>query len=656
MPQPGFFVLHPAVLPPLEAGAYTLHVEVEDMPAGGIEPLDAHVTVSAPRFTMPPEQVLSTYPPANASGSFQATLPQIVLKRRTLPWERHPYGPGAAPAPGDEHLPWLALVVIAEGEGSLSGESKVEDCVTPGVSLPHLEDRDTATSVYLSVTQTVLDAVFPTKEDAGLLAHVREVDISDSELLGGDDDGFLSVVIGNRLPQPGFDDKGAPVPRKYLACLINIEGQHTSLPPPTPDPKLGFKFDAAAVVQDLSATTAAYVDHPDRLVMGGPLPVTAVAAPAAGPETTRAAVRTGAAWSPEVARVAAGDGGATVNASELVRDSMASSWRRPIITLERTYRFPVLAHWSFTVSGDPTFEELMLGLDVGLVGTLVGDLPPKSQAELDREKLSAAPPAPARPAPELAETGHVGLQHQTRRGDVVEAWYRGPDSPHPTTREEPDAEGHLPLAHTSDQLRMVVPDGREDVSLAAAFEIGRLLALSQPAVVDALLRWRREQFGAARAAKLAADALAGVAVAAGLPEGGPGLGAMVGRSFVLAAAEHPDAVLAPARPLVDPGRPLTYATGDLDKLVADGLGISLPAITEAAKQVGIVAALADAQVAVASPPEGVLSGPGFAALSGEVDHAVEVVADDVLKTEADGGGHARIDALDRHITTLEEKQ
>jgi hypothetical protein len=166
MPQPGFFVLHPAVLPPLGAGSYTLHGEIEDLPHGPVEPLDTHLQVSAPRFTMPPDQILSTFPPANASGAFEGTLPQIVLKRRTLPWERHP-------DPADEHLPWLALVVIAEGEGSLSAEAKVEDCVTSGVALPHPEDRDTATSVYLTVTQTVLDAVFPTKEDVRLLAHVR---------------------------------------------------------------------------------------------------------------------------------------------------------------------------------------------------------------------------------------------------------------------------------------------------------------------------------------------------------------------------------------------------------------------------------------------------------------------------------------------------
>jgi hypothetical protein len=46
---------------------------------------------------------------------------------------------------------------------------------------------------------------------------------------------------------------------------------------------------------------------------------------------------------------------------------------------------------------------------------------------------------------------------------------------------------------------MMTPEGREDVSLAVAFETGRLLAMSQPSFVAALMRWRDEAFGAARA-------------------------------------------------------------------------------------------------------------------------------------------------------------
>ena len=65
--------------------------------------------------------------------------------------------------------------------------------------------------------------------------------------------------------------------------------------------------------------------------------------------------------------------------------------------------------------------------------------------------------------------------------------------------------GTLPLAHTGDQLRRVVPDGREDISLAALFEIGRLLALNKPSLIAAMMQWRGELFGAARARELAEE-------------------------------------------------------------------------------------------------------------------------------------------------------
>ena len=671
MPQPGFFVLHPAVLPPLKAGTYTLHGVVEQLPGDAvIAPLDTYVTVSSPRFTMPPEQILSTYPPANREGSFQETLPQIVLKRRTLPWER-----GVDPA--DEHLPWLALVVLAEGEASLSGEARVEECVTPGVALPHPDDRDTATSLYLTVTDTVVKGVFPTRDDVRLLAHVREVDIHDSELLGGDDDGFVAVVIANRLPQPAFDGHGNPAPKKYLACLVNLEGQFDVLPPPPPDIRLlTHQFEATAVVQDLRSAAAYGASDPDRSVMGGAVSTQAVAAgpvivagPAADPTGT--ATRAGAAWAAgaigiDAAAVSVG----AHDAAGLVRDAMAGGWRIGLeyMVLEPTYRFPVLAHWSFTVSGDPTFEQLMKGLDVGLIGTLVGDLPPKTPQQVDVERHRAPPPVPARGVPEVAETGHIGLAHQTRRGDHVTAWFRGPLSPHPTTREKP-LDGRLPLAHTSDQLRTAVPDGREDVSLAAAFEIGRLLALSQPAVVNALLRWRQEQFGAERAAHLAAHANGPNTFFGALFDGrDPGLGGLLGRHLVFAASDRPEKVLAPTRRLVDPGRPLDYARGDLDELMARGLGLNLDQIQAAAQQVGIVGALAGTAVSVAEARDPRLDGPGFAALGADLDHAATSLAADVLAgqrgswaapsmnalIEMGRQGHPATDALDGLLGTFEE--
>jgi len=112
----------------------------------------------------------------------------------------------------------------------------------------------------------------------------------------------------------------------------------------------------------------------------------------------------------------------------------------------------------------------------------------------------------------------------------------------------------LPLAHTGDQLRKLVPDGREDISLAALFEIGRLLTLNKPTLVATLMHWRRELFGAARARQLA-DLLANQIVA------GIGLGAAGGRTTLedlvrasIVGAYASEKGLAPAAPEVTAAR------------------------------------------------------------------------------------------------------
>src|SRR5690606_1740494 len=130
----------------------------------------------------------------------------------------------------------------------------------------------------------------------------------------------------------------------------------------------------------------------------------------------------------------------------------------------------------------------------------------------------------------------------------------------------------LPLAHVSDQLRRLVPDGREDLAYACAFEIGRLLALSHPSVVAAMARWRAEQFGAARAKRFAdvlmTDSMIG---ALDLEVNAIGkLGAQVSRKLVELAAQAPERVLGPSRPLVDPGRPIEDLDGELGDILAAG--------------------------------------------------------------------------------------
>jgi hypothetical protein len=594
-PRTGHFVLHTNVLPKITAGRYELVSEQRNLPFE-VEPEHTHLQVAAPRYVMPTDQILSTFPPANAEGAFGDRLPQIVLKRRTLPWERNPAG-AVAPSP----TPWLALVVVAEGEAELSQTKPVAECVTPGTTLLDPADKDVDSGLYLAVTETVVKKIFPCAQDLPLLTHVREVDVDDTELANGDDDGWLAVVLANRLPV--FDAANDRAVR-YMACLVNLEGQLAALPPPTP-PSPVFEF---ALAQDWRLLdNVATRSGPDAAVIGG-----AGQAPLAAVLNTRAAPSTLAARGASLHTAAALDGSTALStqpkvatqwqqatkdvaaaardpdAARLVRDTMARGFRLPIelFALEKTYRFPVLAHWSFTTRGNTSFKQLMQGLDV----SLLGHVPPK------------APDAPAAGAqPEVVHTGHIGLAQRTRRGDPQRAWYRGPCVPFPTRRNgQSSGDGALPLAHSADQLRRVIPDGREDLALAAAFEIGRLLALSQLSVVSALLRFRAEQFGAGRVREILAQVM---------PFELPSFGRErvdVGRFAALqmldVMAKNAPRMVGPRRPVADPGRPLRV-DGDLDRVVAAGLGLDINTLRRRADEVGMAAALATTAAPLGFEPE-----------------------------------------------------
>lgn len=635
----GHFVLHSRVVPPLTAGDYIFQGDQSIVdPDGGsfpTQPYRGHVRVSSPRYRMPPDQILSTYPPANAEGAFETRLPQIVLRRRTLPWER------AADA-ADRRTPWLALVVIAEGEGALSTDSPIAECVTAGVSLPG--PNDVPTGVYLSVPQTVVTKVFPTRNDLQLLTHVREVDIADTESATGDDDGFLAVVLANRLPQ--FDRVGCK-PIHYLACLINLEGQLNALPPPTPPRD---RFFPGEMVFELERAVALRSIDLDHVVMGAakrPVAASYRIGTARERRATRSAGRAAEAaapgrreisnqWStsPATIEALAVSAGAS-EAGTLIREAMVSRFRFPIegLVFEKTYRFPVLAHWSFVCTGAGSFETLMQGLDVGMLGTVAGRPPGKPFPDCFMPPGGDAPPDEprARPQAELAESGHVGLPHRTRRGEPVRAWYRGALVPNLTVREAAPPGGRLPLAHVSDQLRRLVPDGREDLAYAGAFEIGRLLALSHPSVVAALARWRTEQFGAARAKRFSDVVLEDVAVAAPsvVAQSIRTYGAQINRKLVELAAAAPAKMLGSSRPLVDPGRPIDLTQGNFEEIIATGFGLEVGRV-RAALNDGNFSALEE--VAVPSDRGDDLTPSTLDHLSQGLDAVLEQLTNDALST------------------------
>ena len=559
MVSKGTFILHDAVRPAVPDGAYTLSVTQRlDPPGQSVDPLTKYLAVSGPRFTLPPDQPLSFFPPENATGAFSTRLPQIVLRRRTLPWERY--------IDQDEpNLPWLALVVLADGEGQLTTGQPVD---TTGLPDPDLRDSDTRD--VLTVTERVISQVFPSKQDLPWLCHVREVDLSDTELALGDDDGWLAVVLANRLPQPGVH---------YTACLVSLEGHGGDLPAVEPSVNTFTRtnvytqaeVNAAAVRQRQSETfvdrtfsAAAEADAAGPAAAG---PVTLVGAPrpATKPPVTRDAWSAPALPGAVVTGQQAGSvvKGLVTGATSVTGLSVNQVFIDPGA---RLVQFTVLKHWSFTCGDGGDFESLVRGLDDGMLGTLSPPGPPPTTA-------GTPPGAPGtRPDPVVTDTGHVQTAAVSRRGDPGRAWYRGPFTPRQILRAQPDESGVLPLLHAADQARRVGPDGIEDLSLAAAFEIGRLLAVAQPAVVAGLLGWRQDGYHQARVRGiLNVPGSLQARLLQVLDENRAVFSAGVSATLLGSLGSNSAARLGPVRPLGKPAPDL--GGGDLVSIVAQGFGI-----------------------------------------------------------------------------------
>jgi hypothetical protein len=400
--QPGEIRFHQAAPPPLAPGDYTLKVTHELTGAaadaytekrGAIAetyPADAAFTVAGPRFFLKPSEVYSVYPPAGQFGPFDNALPHIVFTRRTLPWERSIDG---RPQRADAPVPWLALLLL--------GRDDFEDREIPAVTARTVaalldpggaiqgpkrlaleggqKGEDLCNTVDLPAA--VFAEVAPALEDLPFLAHVREVKTGGKETLSLLQDGWFTVVLGNRLPATAKGDKG----ETNLVCLVSLEG------------------------------------------FGGLLP--------------------------EV------DGAG-----------------KPTVSMDagKTHvRLAVLASWTFTCHGHNDFK------------TRMGALDDRSLLVLPQDGLTASD-AGTKAVQTAFGLGYAGLNHTTRLGEKTVSWYRGPLVPLEMAPRSPYA--FVPCADRA--LRYDFRSGLFAAEYAAAFELGRLMALQNRSFAGAMYRFR----------------------------------------------------------------------------------------------------------------------------------------------------------------------
>ena len=133
-------------------------------------------------------------------------------------------------------------------------------------------------------------------------------------------------------------------------------------------------------------------------------------------------------------------------------------------------RLVSLKSWSFACeSSDNNFTQLLVGLN--------------------RKPSTLRLPADTPTAQEFFSRGYVAVPHHFRAGHETISWFRGPLVPDKSVT----AKMNLP-ARTADELvRYDTRLSMFDVSYAAAWELGRLLALQDKDFSTSLYQWKRQQ-------------------------------------------------------------------------------------------------------------------------------------------------------------------
>jgi len=138
----------------------------------------------------------------------------------------------------------------------------------------------------------------------------------------------------------------------------------------------------------------------------------------------------------------------------------------PILYFAQSVQLVLLHSWKFACIGAGAFRDLMQALNVAMIGTV------------------------ANPGhPPMTDTCHIPVNLQDRAGVPEQVFYRGPCTPFQLTRDP------LGPYHSADQCRRATPEtGAEDISYAAAFEVGRLIAAADKTLASALMQWRRDAY------------------------------------------------------------------------------------------------------------------------------------------------------------------
>lgn len=428
-------------LPGLDAGEYLITISQAFSGTGigsssssggaGVDqttPLRYKFAVKGPRFALDPTLIHSQYPPSNTAGEFSNVLPHVVFNNLSLPWIRMPNQPGWAPF-----------------EGAFQGTNAKYDL-----------DAPTWMAVLVFTEADYAGASIDLKVQSGTVADLMPQNSNSPN--------FISPLwaSGDTL------DDLAPWEDASTAC------QYLDIPVAlfqSVAPSLADLFMMAHVreVELGSAPAQVGQDVEDvgsySMVLGNRIPVAGQRHVAVLVSLERMGL-----YLPDYQ-------------GNITPDSYPAS--------ATAVRLPVMTSWAFTSTGDSfRFDSLLENLNGrNNQSPLPGPLP--------QSPLRLYPESPSAPTIQAMNQGFVPLSHLTRNGVQTASWYRGPLFPYQPDNSVPDvvvlnSDGMTPTLYDADALVRFDPsNGLFDLSYAAAWQLGRLLALQDQNFSVALYQWKQ---------------------------------------------------------------------------------------------------------------------------------------------------------------------
>ena len=442
IPQPppvGEIRFFDSIRPPLSQGDYKMRMmqtfpQIVDNNETGMnssEQIDKFFTVNGSRWSIDPLTVHSRFPPKNEQNvKLDLTLPKIVFQSKTLPWER-------IVDEQNKDLPWMSLLLLREDEFNACdyypvAESTEIDAASESVPVKLLE-----------IPSSLLKLIAPTTDEVELLAHSLQVNPRDKELCGNDEDGLFSVILSNRIPSEPNE--------KYHALLVSLEGSLNELP---------------------NENQIQYLTKP---------PV------------TKSKMEVGDRLS-GVKKVPKKD--TTKSSSKLRVQSNSHSGKdaRPVKgQISRKVKLLVLDYWKFKTGDGGDFESKIKNIrfrkkeenlsEAGELGSVYDFAKEKKQEDSYYEPALLGNDMD----PDISANSYLLTDIVEDDGITRPCLYRGPCIAVPTTHQ-PKTKPY----DNSDDARGIEPStGFDVIHHSAAFELGRLLAMSDPQFISSMSRWRR---------------------------------------------------------------------------------------------------------------------------------------------------------------------